>query len=33
MKDFSATLEYLYGLEKFGMVFGLENISWILDIM
>ena len=33
MRDFSATLEYLYGLEKFGMVFGLENISRILDIM
>ncbi|HOE16914.1 MAG TPA: folylpolyglutamate synthase/dihydrofolate synthase family protein [Syntrophorhabdaceae bacterium] len=33
MREYSATLEYLYGLEKFGMVFGLENISWILNIM
>ncbi len=33
MRDYSAALEYLYGLERFGMVFGLENISWILGIM
>ena len=33
MRDYSAALEYLYGLERFGMVFGLENISWILNIM
>lgn len=33
MRGYSAALEYLYGLEKFGMVFGLENISWILSIL
>jgi dihydrofolate synthase/folylpolyglutamate synthase len=33
MSDYAGTLEYLYGLEKFGMVFGLENIEWILDII
>ncbi len=33
MKDYAGALEYLYGLEKFGMVFGLENIEWILDIL
>jgi dihydrofolate synthase / folylpolyglutamate synthase len=31
MTEYSNALEYLYGLEKFGMVFGLENIEWILD--
>jgi dihydrofolate synthase/folylpolyglutamate synthase len=30
MKEYSNALEYLYSLEKFGMVFGLENIEWIL---
>ena len=33
MNGYSATLEYLYGLEKFGIVFGLENISWILSLI
>jgi dihydrofolate synthase / folylpolyglutamate synthase len=33
MNGYSATLEYLYGLEKFGMVFGLDNISWILRLI
>jgi dihydrofolate synthase/folylpolyglutamate synthase len=27
------TLEYLYGLERFGMVFGLENISRLLQVL
>ena len=31
MKGYADTMEYLYGLEKFGIVFGLENIEWILD--
>ena len=30
MKEYSQTLDYLYGLEKFGMVFGLDNITWLL---
>lgn len=31
MTDYSDALAYLYNLEKFGIVFGLENIRWILD--
>jgi dihydrofolate synthase / folylpolyglutamate synthase len=30
---YKKTLEYLFGLEKFGMVFGLDNIRWLLDIV
>lgn len=30
---YSEALEYLYGLEKLGIVFGLENIRRLLDIM
>src|SRR5208283_3837926 len=30
MKEYSQILDYLYGLEKFGMVFGLDNITWLL---
>ena len=26
-------LKYLFGLEKFGMVFGLDNIRWLLNIV
>lgn len=33
MKEYSDALRYLYNLEKFGIVFGLENIRWILNIM
>lgn len=33
MTGYSATLDYLYGLEKFGIVFGLENIRWILGLI
>ncbi len=33
MNGYSATLEYLYGLEKFGIVFGLDNINWILSLI
>jgi dihydrofolate synthase/folylpolyglutamate synthase len=33
MKEYSNALEYLYGLEKFGILFGLENIRWILNIV
>jgi dihydrofolate synthase / folylpolyglutamate synthase len=33
MKDLAGALEYLYGLEKFGTVFGLENIEWILGLL
>jgi len=33
MNRYSATLEYLYGLEKSGIVFGLDNIRWILDLI
>jgi dihydrofolate synthase/folylpolyglutamate synthase len=29
----SNALAYLYSLEKFGIVFGLENIQWILNII
>jgi dihydrofolate synthase/folylpolyglutamate synthase len=30
---YEKTLEYLFGLEKFGMIFGLDNIRWLLDIV
>jgi dihydrofolate synthase / folylpolyglutamate synthase len=30
---YEKTLRYLFGLEKFGMVFGLDNIRWLLDIV
>lgn len=33
MKGYDNALEYLYGLEKFGIVFGLENISWLLRLI
>jgi len=33
MNDFSDTLRYLFNLEKFGIVFGLENIKWILELL
>ena len=33
MNGYSETLDYLYGLEKFGMVFGLDNIRWILSLI
>ncbi len=33
MNGYSATLEYLYSLEKSGIVFGLDNISWILSLI
>jgi dihydrofolate synthase / folylpolyglutamate synthase len=33
MRTYSDALAYLYGLEKFGMVFGLANIEWILDVI
>jgi dihydrofolate synthase / folylpolyglutamate synthase len=33
MKGLADALEYLYGLEKFGIVFGLENIEWILHLL
>jgi dihydrofolate synthase / folylpolyglutamate synthase len=31
--EYSNALEYLYSLEKFGIVFGLENIRWLLGLM
>jgi dihydrofolate synthase/folylpolyglutamate synthase len=31
MTEYPNALEYLYSLEKFGMVFGLENVQWILN--
>jgi dihydrofolate synthase / folylpolyglutamate synthase len=31
MTGYDEALDYLYGLEKFGTVLGLENIRWILD--
>ncbi len=31
MTEYPNVLAYLYSLEKFGIVFGLENIQWILD--
>jgi dihydrofolate synthase/folylpolyglutamate synthase len=33
MKEYSQALDYLYGLEKFGMAFGLENITWLLGLI
>jgi dihydrofolate synthase / folylpolyglutamate synthase len=33
MKGYDDTLEYLGRLEKFGTVFGLENIEWILSLL
>ncbi len=33
MTDYSRALEYLYDLEQFGIVFGLENIEWILGLL
>ncbi|MCX5807394.1 MAG: bifunctional folylpolyglutamate synthase/dihydrofolate synthase [Proteobacteria bacterium] len=33
MMRYSDTMSYLYGLEKFGMVFGLENIKWLLSLI
>jgi dihydrofolate synthase/folylpolyglutamate synthase len=33
MKEYPDALAYLYGLEKFGIVFGLENIQRILEIL
>jgi dihydrofolate synthase/folylpolyglutamate synthase len=30
--NYKETLKYLYGLERFGMIFGLENISRLLHI-
>jgi len=31
MTEYPNVLAYLYSLEKFGIVFGLENIQWILE--
>jgi dihydrofolate synthase/folylpolyglutamate synthase len=33
MKGYSETLDYLYGLEKFGILFGLDNVRWILSLI
>jgi len=33
MMGYSDVLSYLYGLEKFGMIFGLENIKWLLSLI
>ena len=33
MKGYSETLDYLYGLEKFGTVLGLDNVRWILSLI
>ncbi len=33
MKDYFKTLEYLYGLEKFGIIFGLDNVRWLLSLL
>lgn len=33
MMDYSDALNYLYGLEKFGMLFGLENVKWLLSLI
>ncbi len=32
-RKYEKTLKYLFGLEKFGMVFGLDNIRWLLNII
>ena len=31
--EYDNTLKYLFGLEKFGMVFGLDNIRWLMDVI
>ena len=33
VRKYEKTLKYLFGLEKFGMVFGLDNIRWLLNII
>jgi dihydrofolate synthase / folylpolyglutamate synthase len=33
MREYSGALEYLFSLEKFGIVFGLENIRWLLGLV
>jgi dihydrofolate synthase / folylpolyglutamate synthase len=33
MKDYTETLGYLYGLESFGIVLGLDNVRWILGLI
>ena len=33
MKGYSETLDYLYGLEKFGIVFGLASVTRILSLI
>jgi dihydrofolate synthase / folylpolyglutamate synthase len=33
MKDYTETLDYLYGLESFGIVLGLDNVRWILGLI
>lgn len=33
MTEYTNALAYLYNLEKFGMVFGLDNIRWILNLI
>jgi dihydrofolate synthase/folylpolyglutamate synthase len=33
MKDYSGTLDYLYGLESFGIVLGLDNVRWVLGLI
>ena len=33
MMGYSDALQYLYGLDKFGIVFGLDNIKWILNLI
>lgn len=33
MKDYNETLNYLYGLESFGIVLGLDNVRWILGLL
>jgi len=33
MKGYGETLDYLYGLEKFGIVLGLDNVRWILSLL
>ncbi len=33
MKGYSTSLEYLYGLDKFGIIFGLDNIYWLLNLI
>ena len=30
---YDKALKYLFGLEKFGMIFGLDNIRWLLDLL